>query len=169
MLITGSGDDRREFDPFLMLAAISENHPMAREVVSVSAAKRAMLALVALAKFEFREDVFDSVPCKVMALPEEILNSRFEIWYDFDSTYTFRVTAPDAAEPFEILIQTEIDSSSRTSMDTAPEKIISVARKELNTAIYRGAIRTGGILLDREIEPNIDGEEKILGQGPIDL
>lgn len=164
LLIAGKGNDRIDFDLFLMLGQICANHPIVSRATDLPVSKRLLLAVWAFFNLDFRDDAYQDIDCKVVTLPEDIFDNEIEIWMDFDEKYDYRIVSTDMKNPLEIVISDEMRVPDTKEVDSTSTQKITVERKELNTAIYRGAIRAAGILLENNVNPVVDGEEKTWGK-----
>ena len=164
LLITGNGSDRIDFDLFLMLGEIRGNHPVVAQATDLTISKRLILAAYAFFKFDFRSATYQDVPCKVISLPKDVSDTETEIWMDFAETYSYRIVCKNEKNPIEVVISKATDASDTKELVSASIQKIEVQRKELNTAIYRGALRAAGIMLENNIELLVDGKEKAWGK-----
>jgi len=165
LFISGAGDEQPQFDLLLLIGEILENHPKLAPIRSLGWLERIGLAAKAFLDFGFRQEKWQDHACQVIELPPELLKTGLEIWHRSSPAYAFRLIVPDSNRVLEInIVQQEIPVTA-FPLDTTAYQKIEVKRQELNTAIYRGALRTAGILLEDAIRPQPRPAERKWGKG----
>jgi predicted choloylglycine hydrolase len=162
--ITGLGNHLTNFDLFRMLGEVLENHPKLKKIKELDFSEKLGIAGWALWHCDFEHEEFAGKKYRVARFPKEILTADLALW-----------TGPDG---YRIAMQTNSVQikleASKVKSDyeirlPGPEQWqnINVARKELNTAIYRGAARALGILLENQFKPTPEPLPRTWGKGKL--
>lgn len=162
--ITGLGNHQTNFDLLRMLGEVVENHPKLKKIKELDFLEKLGLAGWALWHCDFAHEEFAGKKYRVARFPKEILASQLAFWTGSDGN---RVTIETDA----VQIKLEVSQAKPDFDIRLPEpeqwQNINVARKELNTAIYRGAVRALGILLENQIKPTPEPLPRTWGKGKL--
>lgn len=161
LLISGKGPEQPNFDLLLLCGEIFQNHPWLNQIKNLNWCKRVGLAIVSFFKCDFRK----TTDYQIIGFPQQMLQTNLELWHNRRTGTDIRIVAGDSVKPVNLIITSEAKTYTAVPIDTASFKKIAVTRPELNTAIYRGAVRTVGILLENMMPPPVDGKERIWGKG----
>ena len=164
LIISGKGNVENErFDIAKLLGDILNDYPNTSFILNLSWAERAGIALWAFTNCQFDQQHKGNKTYSVITFPEDIVLEKTQLWIGNDrQDYTFFATNDE----MEILVDVSFDTNPNAlQILETPKKIIHVKGDELNTAIYRGARRAGGILLENREPPKPDGVEQRWGKG----
>ncbi|MBN1353033.1 hypothetical protein JXJ21_26825 [candidate division KSB1 bacterium] len=162
--VTGTGTERIDFDPFKILGEIYANHHDLNQLIEFTSGKRLLISAVSLVKCDFIDTVYQEIPCEIIAMNEPISGTKIQLWWNFGKTYIYRLLASKAGSLSEVIIRSDVAFSDMSESLPTPESALAVNRQELNTSIYRGAIRAAGISIENMLEPGVDETEKSWGK-----
>ncbi len=164
LIISGKGEkDNKHFDVVRLMGEILENHPETSFIPGLSWDKKAGMVLWALAKCEFSHGQAGGRPSSIITFPEELPMDKMKLGISNDRQY-IALTAASAGTKINVVFRSDPNPHS-SKPDGKYKKLIRVHGDELNTAIYRGALRAGGILLENKMPPKPDGVERRWGKG----
>jgi hypothetical protein len=165
IIVSGSGSEYTNFDILLLLGEIFQNHPQLQSVYSLSWIEKIGLATWSFFNCDFRGTEESNAEYQITELPEDLLGTQLELWCDANNEDHFRIIGTDSVNRINIELMFDAGSVINNLAQVSAEKQISVARAELNTSIYRGAVRAAGILLEDMIYPSVNTEENRWGKG----
>ncbi|MCD6596934.1 MAG: hypothetical protein J7L04_04565 [Bacteroidales bacterium] len=164
LLISGKNAGNGEFDIVKLLGSILSDYPDTDFIPSMSWSKRAGLSAWLFFKAGFKKQVINNQVYHVIILPEDSPLEGAELWLnDQQNDYFLNVKNENQQIGLHISLTDTQTYEQLPSLETT--KRINVDGKELNTAIYRGALRTGGIFLENMNPPKPDGIERKWGKG----
>ena len=167
IFISGVGTDLTNFDIPLMIGEIFRNHPQLKPILSLNWFKRFGISALAFFKCDFRNDLYRDKEYQIITFPENLLKSQFSVWQKISNKNELRIVAGEKEQPVTIEFQFDETPLEMENIEFNPKQKIEVQRSELNTAIYRGAVRAAGITLENMIVPKTDGIEKSWGKGKL--
>ncbi len=164
LLISGKGmKENSHFDVIRLLGEILENHPQTSFIPGLSWSKRAGAALWALVKCKFDRISSDHQSLSVITFPEELFKQKLQLKIGENRKYV-ELNSAGGETKITITFRAHPEHDGLQSTEHY-KKVIHVGGEELNTAIYRGALRAGGILLENKMPPKPDGVERRWGRG----
>ncbi len=165
VIVSAGGNDKGNFDIVKLLGDILRKYPQSKEIVESSFVKKIGFAAWAFFNCGFDENIKDKIEYSVIS--RNLDSTQIQLWLSKEDNSDLYVTSESSKSKtnmhfkiIEKIIPTKFISNNET-------KIINLERKELNTAIYRGALRTGGLLLSRIEAPKINTKEKAYGNGKL--
>lgn len=165
VIVAGGGKDKKNFDVIKLIGDVLAKYPQSKELLESSAVKKLGLASWILFNCSFDEKnendkLYSSVNTKIDSTLIQLLLNKEN---GNDVSLILTNDKSKAVIHFE-----EINSLVNSLFPQNKEtKVIKIKREELNTAIYRGALRTGGLLLSRIEAPKIIRKEKLFGKGKL--
>lgn len=164
LVISGKGNAKNgHFDIAKLLGEILRDYPNTTFIPNLGWTERVGIALWALTNCQFEQPQKESKAYRVITFPDDMVLEKTQIWMGNDQNEYSLLTSNDEKE-----IHVDICFNINATVPQIPEtpgKVIHVKGDELNTAIYRGARRAGGILLENEEPPRPDGVEHRWGKG----
>jgi hypothetical protein len=164
LLVSGFGDDKRNFDILLLIGEILGNHPQLKPILSLNWFEKIGISAIAFFKADFKKESFQNQKFQVIELPESLLKKRLAIWQRADKK-EIRIVASENKNPFTLAISLTERPARLPAVTSQATQKIEVPRFELNTAIHRGAVRAAGIMLENMMIPKADGIEQNWGKG----
>jgi hypothetical protein len=125
--------------------------------------KRMGIALYLMTKGDFTRRKSEEGNFLVIGI-DEGLDGGTEIWLGRGNDH-YRITSGDEEKKVLVDISLPGEVPAPPAVDTAGIKRLQVDGDELNTAIFRGALRAGGLMLENQDPPQPDGVERRWGQG----
>ncbi len=163
LLISGKGiKENGHFDVIRLLGEILENHPETSFIPGLDWSKKAGLAVWTLINCHFSHVQEGDQTLCLITFPEDLLAHKMQLGIDDDRQY-FSVNVEN--EGIKISAILNLNVQNKNFEPTGKYKAIHVKGEELRTAIYRGALRAGGILLENKMPPVPDGIEHRWGKG----
>jgi len=164
LLISGKNTSNGEFDIVKLVGSILSDYPDTDFIPSMSWSKRAGLSAWLFFKAGFKKQVINNQVYHVIILPEDSPLEGAELWLnDQQNDYFLNVKNEGQQIGLHISLTDTQAYEQLPLLETT--KRINVNGKELNTAIYRGALRTGGLLLENMNPPKPDGIDRKWGKG----
>ncbi len=167
LLITGAGEEQTNFDILLMIGEILNNHPQLEPLLSLNWFKRFGISALAFFKCDFRKKLYKEEEYQIIEFPEKLIKTKISLWRKISDKNDLRIVAGDSQKPINIEIIFDEAPAVETQIEILSEQKIEVERKELNTAIYRGAVRAAGITLENMMPPKTDGIERTWRKGKL--
>ncbi len=167
ILVSGSGTDLTNFDIPLMIGKIFGNHPQLKPVLALNWFKRVGISALSFLKCDFRKDLYQDEEYQIIDFPENLLKKQFSIWRNIGDKNELRIVAGNQKETVAIDLMFDEIPSAIEKVEFHSKQKIEVQRNELNTAIYRGAVRAAGIMLENMMVPKTDGVERTWGKGKL--
>jgi len=152
--ISSEGSSRQNFDLFLILAEILRNHPATRAAASPSFFDKTGLATWAFFNCHFSDDG----TYQIMEMPEDELGFKLILKVNEGGNEMF-INAQTADTDIEGALHWNVYEPLPDRAGFLPDTEIIVDRRELNRAVYRGSLRTAGILLENAMPPEVDTTE----------
>lgn len=165
LLITGTGSDQGNFDLLLLVKEILQHHPKLEPFLSLSWFNRVAIGVLAFFRCDFHQDKWQNQRYQVIELPQKAFPTHVSLWFNKKTGKDFRLVLADSAATANFQIFLEKLPYTGFQIDTTAVKRLVVARQELNTAIYRGAIRAAGIKLEGMMPPKFASQERAWGRG----
>ena len=164
LLVSGEGSDNGKFDVVKLLGDVLSDYPNTSFIPSMSLSKRIGISTWVFFNCSFDKRQKNDRKYRVIFLPEDKLLKDAELWLnDEQKDYLFK--AGDEGHRISLNIS-EYDPHNNNQIPARKTtKKIYVEGDELNTAIYRGALRAGGILLENMEPPQPDAVERKWGKG----
>lgn len=167
LLLIGDGSELQNFDLFKMVGEICENHPKLAAIPHLTWLERLGMAGWALINCDFYQQIDETGNFNIIEFPADKLNAKIVLWWRADQKAEIRVTVEDTANSVKLKIENGAVPFQAFDVAAFTGHRMNISRRELNTAIYRGAIRAVGILLENAIKPETDGIERSWGKGKL--
>jgi hypothetical protein len=167
LLLAGSGTEQQNFDLLLILGEIVQNHPNLEGIYTLSWFDKLGISVWSFFNCDFREVMWQESEYQIIALPDDLMDIKLELWRNKESNSQFRMVAVDSLQKTEIELLFDSQPVIEDISQINTENKLVVARSELNTALYRGAVRAAGILLEDMLTPSVDGKERVWGKGKL--
>jgi len=160
--ILGQGPEQINFDVLLLINDIIHNHPKLLPVLELGFLEKAGIALWSFYNCDFEEsETYD-----IIRFPNDIIQAEVELSLENNTKNSRLVVKKDElVVKADLFIDTNLEQPDFSSLEI--KKQLDVSRVELNTAIYRGALRTAGLLIERYIKLPVDTQEKTWGKGTL--
>ncbi len=159
--ISAEGRERYNFDVLLLLKEIIQNHPSLEPILSMGFLKKVGISVWAFSSCNFTEND----PFEIINIPRDVIGADVEFWIDEETGEDVRIVVRDSVYTMNAKLKINSFTTPYKSSGYSPEHQLNVKRKELNTAIYRGAVRAAGILIENAIKPEIDTRDRTWGKG----
>ncbi len=165
--ISGAGNEFLKSNPLILIKEILENHPQLAQAIKTSCSQRFLFSLWALLKSDFHYEKFNQNLYQVIDFPQLKMKPALSFWYQTKELNSVRLTGLDSTQSLEFTLNLRDKNFPDLKIDTLASKKLIVPQSELNRAIYRGAIRTSGILLEKILQPVVIPEEKSVKNGQL--
>ena len=165
LVLRGKGNDKTEFDIINLLGKILNNYPQTNVIPNISWYQKSAVSIWALFYASFDEERRDGISYNVISIPLGSKNLR--LWINIEDENSFYLTSNDEKTTIDIeLVLNKPFDLNRVKYNNETT-VLNVEQSELNRAIYRGALRAGGILLENIEAPKVDGIEKTYKNGKL--
>ncbi len=157
LVIQGRSDTIGHFDLPRLAGNILEDYPGTSFVSTLSWADRVAVSSWLLFNGQFSKKKMNDKDYLVVSVDQDLVEN-VELWMDTEQN---EYIIKDIEEDKEITISIRLTDSQTVipELHVAGLKRINVHGDELNTAIYRGTMRAGGLLLENMNPPETDGIE----------
>ncbi len=163
LIVAAEGKDIGNFNAIKLLGNILKDYPQYNNIPQMSFVKKLGIAGWTFFNSSFSEGENEGREYRIITFP--INSSEIQLWLNNEKSESYNLISKSKKNNFNIkisinknLFKTDIPRNKET-------KIISVERKELNTAIQRGALRAGGLFLENNDPPKVDEKERSYGKG----
>jgi len=163
LLIAGKADTAGCFDMARLAGNILEDYPGTADIPALSWKKRAGLAVYLMMHSGVEKKEKEGRKYLVIK-PKDDLVKDAGLWLSADGK-SFLVRVGEGKEAITVSATLEEKTLPAPAVNREGLKRLAVDGDELNTAIYRGALRTGGLLLENNKPPQTDGVERRWGKG----
>ncbi len=163
LVIAGRSDTAGCFDMARLAGEILKDYPATAFIPAMEWKKRAGLALYLLIKGDFARKKTAGGDFLAIGI-DEGLAGGLEICLGRGGKH-YVITTEDDEKKILIDLLLPGKMLSPPQVDTGGMKRVGVNGDELNTAIYRGALRAGGLMLENQDPPQTDGVERRWGKG----
>ncbi len=167
LLISGAGNEFLKSNPLILLEEILENHPQLAPILKINWSQRLLFSLWALLKSNFHYEKFNQNLYQVIDFPQLKMTPALSFWYQTKELNSIRLTGVDSTQSMEFTLEFNDRNFPDFKVDSVASKKIIVQQPELNRAIYRGAVRTSGIILEKILQPVPVGEDKSTPNGEL--
>ncbi len=159
LVVTGRSDTAGYFDMVRLAGEILKDYPGTAFIPGMEWKKRAGLAawLMINGNFAKKGDYL------VIGI-DEGLTDGLEIWLGKKGKH-YRVATGDNEKKILVTLEVAATPLPAPVVDVSGMKKLTVGGDELNTAIWRGALRAGGLVLENNKPPETDGVERRWGKG----
>jgi len=165
LIVYGKGNDKTEFDIINLLGKILNDYPQTNEIPNLSWYKKTAISIWSFLFCSFDEKEKDGTEYQVISIP--LGSKNLQLWYSDEDGNTFRLISDDEKNTINVKLILNEPFKTKPLRIGSEATVLNVEISELNTAIYRGALRTGGILLENIEPPAVDGIEKTYGKGKL--
>lgn len=164
LLISGKGVDNGRFDVVKLLGDVLGGHPNTSFIPSMSLSKRIGISTWVFFNCSFDNQLKADREYRVIVLPEDKLLNYAKLWLNNEQHDYFLEATNNNQHIILNINEYDIQTNGRVPFRKTTKKI-NVEGDELNRAIYRGALRAGGILLENMEPPQPDAVERKWGKG----
>ncbi len=165
LIITGNGPEQKNFDILLLLGEIVGSHPQLAQMLDLNWTKRLGISVWSFMKCDFTKKEWQGKRYQIIRFPHEINENNPTIWKNLDQPGGFRIVAGDSLNPFSVTFSPVDSAYLPAKIDESGAEKLLVNRRELNTAIYRGAVRAATISIENRMPPKPDGKDRVWGKG----
>ena len=165
LIIRGKGNDKTEFDIINLLGKILNNYPQTNVIPNLSWYEKSAISIWSLFYASFGEEEREGSNYQVVSIP--LGSKELQLWINIEDKSSFYLTSNDDDTTIDIKLVLNKPFELNRVKYNSEATILNVEQSELNTAIYRGALRTGGILLENIEPPTVDGIEKTYKNGKL--
>ena len=163
LLIAGKADTAGCFDMARLAGNILEDYPGTADIPSMTWSKRAGLAVYLMLHSKVEKEKKDGRSYLVIT-PEADLVKDAKLWLAKDGK-SLRVDVGTEEKKITASVVMQEKALPVPAVKRGGLKRLAVDGDELNTAIYRGALRAGGLQLENNKPPKTDGVERRWGKG----
>lgn len=167
LLISGQGTEFLGSNPLILIKEILENHPRFAQVTKINWSQRLLFSIWALLKSDFHYEKFNQNLYQVVDFPQLKMKPALSFWYQTKELNSVRLTGLDSTQSLEFTLAFNENSFPPIKIDTLASRKLNVPQGELNRAIYRGAVRASGIVLEKIVEPVPIPENKSIENGKL--
>ncbi|MBN2093274.1 hypothetical protein JW964_26860 [candidate division KSB1 bacterium] len=167
LLISGKGNELLKSNPLILMKEILENHPQLAPLLKINWSKRLLFSIWVLLKSDFHYEKFNQNLYQVIDFPQLKMKPALSFWYQTKGLNSLRLTGLDSTQSLAFTLDFKDSNFLDINIDTLSSKKIVVQQHELNRAIYRGAVRTSGILLEKILPPVPIAEDKSIKNGQL--
>ncbi len=162
LIVSGTGKEIGNFDVIKLIGDILKDYPQYKKFTKLSFGKKLGMSVWTFFNASFDEAEKDKEDFDIITFP--IGKQNINLWLNDNNDKYFITSQLEKKEiNFELTLK---DKIKKTDINKAANtKTINISRKELNTAIYRGALRAGGLFLENQNPPKVKEEEKTYGKG----
>ncbi|MEN8194518.1 MAG: C45 family peptidase, partial [Bacteroidota bacterium] len=164
LIIKGSGSDSTEFDILNLLGKIMNDYPQTNTIPQINWYEKTALSIWSFLYCSFDSEKINGKEYEVISIP--LGSKEIKISFD-DEKELFYLSTNDDKRSISLTLSLNQTIKSDPIIYTDNTKILSVEISELKRAIYRGAHRTGGILLERIEPPTVAEVERSYGKGKL--
>ncbi len=162
LIVSGTGKEIGNFDVIKLIGDILKDYPQYKKFTKLSFGKKLGMSVWTFFNASFDEAEKDKEDFDIITFP--IGKQNINLWLNDNNDKYFITSQLEKKEiNFELTLKDKIKKTDINK--TANTKTINISRKELNTAIYRGALRAGGLFLENQNPPKVKEEEKTYGKG----
>ncbi len=160
LIVSGVGKEKGNFDIVNLIGKILKDYPQYSKIPTLSFSKKLGLAIWTFFNASFSEKENNGKEFDIITFP--IDNNKINFWLG-DKIYYVKSTIDNKIINLKFSILNEINKP--IIPQTKETKVLKVNRAELNTAIYRGALRAGGLFLENKNPPKVIEKEQTYGKG----
>lgn len=165
LIIDAKGSDKGNFDILQLFGEILDGYPQTKNLTKLSFFEKIGIAIWAGINCSSSEDVFEGKSYDIISIP--IDSKEIHLWIAENSETNYLIKSEFDNNKIDLSLTLNSPLSLPHIPNSDSIKTISIDRKELNTAIYRGALRTGGLMLTRIEPPKTDNIERKYGNGKL--
>ncbi|MBK7106922.1 MAG: hypothetical protein IPH62_16745 [Ignavibacteriae bacterium] len=165
VIVAAGGKDQGNFDIIKLLGDILKKYPQSKLILESSFTKKIGFAIWVLFNCSFDEAEKNKISYSLVG--KVVDSTKINMWMSEENFNNLFLTIESSKSKTNIHFSLNEKNNKSTFRTNSETKIINIDRKELNTAIYRGALRTGGLLLSRIEAPKINAIEKSYGNGKL--
>ena len=163
LLMAGKSDTAGCFDMLRLAGEILGDYPGTTFIPGMEWKKRAGLAAWLMIHGDFDRRKTKTGNYLVIGI-DEGLTGGSEIWLGKNGR-RYQLTSGDDEKKILVTLEVAAAPLPAPVVDVSGMKRLTVDGDELNTAIYRGALRAGGLMLENNDPPRADGVERRWGKG----
>ena len=164
LLVSGKGAFNGNFDVVKLLGNVLSDYPNTTFIPSMSWSKRIGISTWIFLNCSFDKQQKNDREYHVIVMRKDKPLKDTELWLN-DEQNDYFLQAKVEEQSISLNISIYDPQTNRQIPTLKTTKKIYVKGDELNTAIYRGALRAGGLLLENMEPPQPDGIERKWGKG----
>jgi|GEM_PF-3314647 len=164
LLVSGKGADNGKFDVVKLLGDVLSDYPNTTFIPSMSWSKRIGISTWVFLNCSFNKQQKNDRKYHVIVMRNNKPLKDAELWLNNEQNDYF-LKAKNEEQRISLNISIYDPNIYWRIPTLKTTKKIYVKGDELNTAIYRGALRAGGLLLENMEPPQPDGIEREWGKG----
>lgn len=165
IIVRGKGSDDTEFDIINLLGKVLNNYPQTNIIPNLSWYEKTAISIWSFLYLSFDEEEKEGANYQVISIP--LGSKKLQLWINDEDRNIFYLTSNDEDTTIDIKLILNKPFKVNPVQYAAETTILDVEIDELNRAIYRGALRTGGLLLENIEPPTVDRVEKTYGKGKL--
>jgi len=165
LIVSAKGSDDGTFDVVKLLGDILKDYPKTSKIPTLTFLEKVGISGWASSNCSFSEGEKNGEVYKIISIP--IDSSEVQIWVNKSNDENFYLTSNFGKNEIDLKLTITNDQNISQIKKTESITILEIERKELNTAIYRGTLRVGGLLLTKAGAPKPDGIERTYGKGKL--
>ena len=158
LVVYGKSDKAGDFDVSRLVGKILEDHPQTSFITGMSWTDKAGIAGWLFMNGTFSKKKMNGKKYLVVSANQDLLKGA-ELWMD-PGQNEYVIKAKAKKSKITVSVRLAKNGLPVTELHSGNFKKINVQGDELNTAIYRGALRAGGIMLENMSPPKTDGIER---------
>lgn len=164
LIVSAQGPNNGDFDIVKLMGDILKEYPQTSKITNLSFISKLAVSGWAFINCEFYQSEKNGNTMEIIKFPIDSNTVEFAMDENNDNFYLSVDYENKKVKLNLALLEKPASSTVTINQET---KTIRIERKELNNAIYRGALRTGGLLLSKLGAPKVKEVEKKFGQGKL--
>ena len=165
LIVRGKGSDDTEFDIINLLGKILNNYPQTNIIPNLSWYEKTAISIWSFLYMSFDEEEREGDNYQIISIP--LGSKKLQLWINDEDRNTFYLNSNDEETTIDVKLVLNKPFDVNPIQYAAETTILNIEIDELNRAIFRGALRTGGLLLENIEAPTVDGIEKSYGKGKL--
>lgn len=165
LIVSAKGSDKGKFDVVKLLGDILQDYPKTSKIPNLTFLEKVGISGWSSSNCSFSEGEKNGEDYKIISIP--IDSSEVQLWVNQNNDENYYLTANLGQNEIDLKLTISREQNISQIIKTESIKVLEIERKELNTAIYRGALRVGGLLLSKTGAPKSDGIERTYGNGKL--
>jgi len=165
LIVSGSGTNSGNFDVVKLLGDILKDYPQYSEIPTLPFSKKLAISVWTFFNASFSDKEKNGKEFNVVSFP--IDSNKIQFWMSNENDKKYYIISEASKNKVNLKISIDEQQYRITIPKTEETKIITVDRTELNTAIHRGALRAGGLLLENNEPPKVVEKERVYGKGKL--
>jgi Acyl-coenzyme A:6-aminopenicillanic acid acyl-transferase len=164
LIVSGIGSDSGKFDILKLLGDILKNYPQTSQISELTFLQKVGITGWILVNGTYSQGKKEGEEYNIISVPFDSTEVKLLM---SDNKESYHISASFDEKEMYLELTFKDESLDAIIPFTDSTKIITVSRKELNTAIYRGALRTGGLLLSRIELPKTNNVDQSYKNGKL--